>query len=192
MNYRRIFAFLFCCFVIFNSAYVLFSWNYNQPQLDDFYQLRLFVNAGTPPPEWYMTVELYDGDMLLEQRTSTWYNSSSCHVVYFALSFSATNEEWSIQNKTFVVSDSINPDNPNVNYNFTLNSDWERGTSASWPMWYQDVEGVSIVAGLGPYYDAPPLTYSQQWTLFDINAYCILMIGIFVCGYEYRRAEEAE
>ena len=191
MNYRRLFAFIFCCFVIFNSAYVLFSWNYNQPQLDDYYQLCLFVNVDTPSPEWYMTVAIYDGTQLIERATSTWYNSSSCHVVDFALYFSATNEEWSIQNKTFVVSDSINPDNPNVNFNFTLSEDWIRGTSDAWPMWFQKVDGVSIVAGLGPYYDAPLLNYSQQWTLYDYNAYCILMIGMFILGYEYRRTAEA-
>ena len=192
MNYKRLVAFLVVSFVVFNSSYAFMSWSYNQPSLDDFYELRLFFDVGTPPPDWYLTVNLYQEDgQLIETKTSYWYGDASCFAVSFLYWFSVTGESRSIQDKMFEAFEYGNESRPE--FSFVVESDtWQLGNSSMWSQWYQEIESTPypVVVGLGPQYPVSILTHGQLETLTIINLYCGLMITWFFIGYMYRKELE--
>ena len=186
MKYRKHIFFVIFCFLVYNGSYMLLTWNSNQPSLDDQYEVRLFIDAGVPPPDWFLSVNLYDeSGKLYDSATTTYYAKSSCYVAIFRLHMTIGFESWTIQNKIFTAFE--NGNESRVSFSFVVGDEWQAGNGTSWAQWYQPVktDNYVVCVALGPYDVAPLITRYQLAELLNIN-FCAMIIGcVFVLGYSY-------
>ena len=194
MKYKKQVFFILFCFLVFNGSYMFLTWNSNQPSLEDYYEVRLFIDAGETPTDWYLRVKLYDEvGKLYGIAVSSYYSKSSCYVVVFALHYTISFEPWSIQGKNFTAFEYGNESRRSFSF-IVESTDWQAGNGSSWAQWFQSVEteAYSVCVALGPYYEPPILTRYQLAELLNINFHTLMFGVVFFLGHTYGKEEASK